>query len=560
MMAPSRRAIKSEPNSDSDTSASKSAEPLLADNFPSKAFLVVEYCEKNDPDVASWSDDGGSYFVVKNTPVFAASHLPRYFRHSNFQSFVRQLNTYGFRAVKEHDTSDGSVAFRHPSFQKGRHDLLGDIKRSKRPSKDKKEDFSSFNARFDEMQQQMDALSEKMDLLISLVSARSDSVIHSVQHVGAKRRRQESTADSCDSPVSDITEPTAVSKDSSSQSGSDASHEAVAALPKFSLDMDVVDEEEEAFERENDARECYSDLMELRESTRELDDASQQYSNTQVVGAATAGQAEQEQQDDEDDDDFKMYIDKMLYGDGSDSDEENEQGTTSNTFVADPLMGKENPQAVQGSTLIPQTTAATVVAHAEEGYDEEAGDYTSSTPLTTAVEVTPDESMPRRKRFGRRTKIFIAVVILMALAAMIVWPLAVFLGDKKKRKGGKGKGPHSSDRPPRPRPDGYGGRGSFSGNGAGRDGSFSGSGDGRYGSFLGSGSGESEGSSSADMMGGGKKRDNLFGSDEEEAEFDLVGDTGRRGPAAKTKMKPNERLSLALGGASYECVAILQPP
>jgi osomolarity two-component system response regulator SKN7 len=82
-----------------------------ADTFPCKAFQVIQYYETHDPDVASWTHDG-LYFLVKDTAAFSSSHLPRYFKHSNFESFIRQLNTYGFDTVKEHDSSDGSVAFR----------------------------------------------------------------------------------------------------------------------------------------------------------------------------------------------------------------------------------------------------------------------------------------------------------------------------------------------------------------------------------------------------------------------------------------------------------------
>ncbi len=145
----------------------------------------------NDPNVACWSDDG-SYFVVKDTGVFSSSHLPRYFKHSNFQSFNRQLNTYGFRTVKEHDNRDGSFAFRHPFFQRERLDLLPNITNTR----SNKKRSGSYNDRFDEMQQQMDVMSDKLDLLISLVKAnnglsRAEAPNTSgiVPPLGGKRRR-----------------------------------------------------------------------------------------------------------------------------------------------------------------------------------------------------------------------------------------------------------------------------------------------------------------------------------------------------------------------------------
>lgn len=541
----------------SDTDSSGSAEPLLADNFPSKAFLSIEFCDSNDPDVACWSRDG-TYFVVKNTPTFAASHLPRYFKHSNFQSFVRQLNIYGFRTVKDHDGSDGSVAFHHKAFQQGRRDLLGDIKRSKKSSKkqssiqeEKKDDYESsinvrldeMHGRFDDMQNQMDSLSEKLDLLISLVSTnRSDAFVNENVHIGGKRRRQD-MFDSRGSPVSDITDPTAVSKDSSHSDSESSSSQmgGPVALPRFRLDMEVVDEEEKAFENERSRRERYGDLMELQESTRELDDdAASTIPSAGLVGvaAAPAASLKDDGEEEEDDADFKMYIDKMLDGDEEDTGEANGRadppGTLgdSSTFVADPLLGKNNPDTVESATLIPQTTASAVVVHANEEYDEEAGGYVSSAPLTTAVEVTADDDAEhqRRKQHRRRMKIFVCAVILMVCAAFIIWPLVLFVGEKNKK---------NVRRPPpqydRPRPDGGYGSGSSSRDGGGRA-----RGDG----------------SSSDRF-----RDNAFSSDESsDAEFDRAEDTGQH-PLARTIDLPafEDTLTLGLDGETYQCVSVRQP-
>ena len=59
-------------------------------------FLTKTYQLVEDPitnDVISWNENGTA-FVVWKTADFARDLLPKYFKHNNFSSFVRQLNTY----------------------------------------------------------------------------------------------------------------------------------------------------------------------------------------------------------------------------------------------------------------------------------------------------------------------------------------------------------------------------------------------------------------------------------------------------------------------------------
>ncbi|KAI0488341.1 hypothetical protein KFK09_028170 [Dendrobium nobile] len=91
-------------------------------------FLAKTYQLVDDPtidDVISWNDDG-STFVVWKPVEFARDLLPKYFKHNNFSSFVRQLNTYGFKKIVP-----DRWEFSNGSFKRGKKWLLCEINRRK---------------------------------------------------------------------------------------------------------------------------------------------------------------------------------------------------------------------------------------------------------------------------------------------------------------------------------------------------------------------------------------------------------------------------------------------
>lgn len=110
--------------------------------FVPKLFLMVKDMKQPTPNnpnpiqpLISWSKMG-DVFCVFDPIEFSREILPLHFKHNNWQSFVRQLNMYGFHKVNDllasshcHPDTVQAWEFRHPHFKRGRADLLPMIKR-----------------------------------------------------------------------------------------------------------------------------------------------------------------------------------------------------------------------------------------------------------------------------------------------------------------------------------------------------------------------------------------------------------------------------------------------
>ncbi|EGW31922.1 uncharacterized protein SPAPADRAFT_61025 [Spathaspora passalidarum NRRL Y-27907] len=110
-----------------------------SNDFVKKLFLMLE--EDSYKDIVRWTHTGDS-FVVLNTNEFTKEILPRHFKHSNFASFVRQLNKYDFHKVKisneeraTYPYGDDTWEFKHPDFRQNDRESLDNIKRKGPTSK-----------------------------------------------------------------------------------------------------------------------------------------------------------------------------------------------------------------------------------------------------------------------------------------------------------------------------------------------------------------------------------------------------------------------------------------
>ncbi|KAH6649602.1 HSF-type DNA-binding-domain-containing protein [Chaetomium tenue] len=84
--------------------------------------------------VVRWNAEGDSFVVLENEK-FTKTILPKHFKHSNFASFVRQLNKYDFHKVRHNEESGeppygrDAWEFRHPEFRADGKDNLDNIRR-----------------------------------------------------------------------------------------------------------------------------------------------------------------------------------------------------------------------------------------------------------------------------------------------------------------------------------------------------------------------------------------------------------------------------------------------
>jgi len=444
------------------------ASRLLPDTFPAKTYLMMDNCSVEHPHVASWTADGTA-FVVKDTSQLATEHLPRYFKHSNFQSFVRQLNIYGF---KKDTTSPGSrdVVFRHDYFLQGREDLLESIQRTNKRSAKKAstataaskampvspstystspplsiDEWDNQQPSLQSLQRQIAEMSAKIDILLSLSTHQSNVDLsngaaaasvaaagHKYPAVIGKKRR---ISGSAGYPSSEV------SLDSDNDCDAlDNDRPRCDSFPR----MDVVEEEKTA------------DIEPIDLETAKQGD---------VVGAAIDG------------DELSEFIDNMLEEEGILDDNIAEDDDISAIEGAGLQLGSNGASDADGAVFRSDAAATKIAPKAVEGEDQQpysspGNEATVDAVITQAERVDDnDEDLERGETLvaeavpiwhysgwhvpggpprGMRLALLIFIVLLL-IASIVVPSVVVVRNQEEKRK---------RDRPPPPfRPGGPGGPG-----------------------------------------------------------------------------------------------------
>ncbi|KAJ4832166.1 hypothetical protein Tsubulata_039079 [Turnera subulata] len=102
---------------------STDGETLGVAPFLKKCYEMVD--DQSTDSIISWGPANDS-FIIWDMTEFSVQLLPKYFKHSNASSFIRQLNIYGFRKI---DTDNWEFA--NDGFIRGQKHLMKNIIRRK---------------------------------------------------------------------------------------------------------------------------------------------------------------------------------------------------------------------------------------------------------------------------------------------------------------------------------------------------------------------------------------------------------------------------------------------
>ncbi|CAD8074003.1 unnamed protein product [Paramecium primaurelia] len=109
-------------------------------SFLQKLYEILE----SEQSAIGWNKDGTT-FQILDSSLLTEQIMPQYFKHRNYQSFLRQLNMYGFKKLKN---KQGKSEFQHSQFKKGLKNNLLKIKR--RNQDDIKQSLESLTKEFEQ--------------------------------------------------------------------------------------------------------------------------------------------------------------------------------------------------------------------------------------------------------------------------------------------------------------------------------------------------------------------------------------------------------------------------
>ncbi|EQC30772.1 hypothetical protein SDRG_11533 [Saprolegnia diclina VS20] len=135
--------MPSSPTSSSNETMSHTPTKKRKVGVPKFLRYLYQILEKEDSAIISWAN-GGTSIQILDTDRVAQYILPKYFKHSKYASFQRQLNYFGFRKWTKSQTN--ICTFSHPEFRQNRPDRLYLIKRKNSPESARKKPTKAMSA------------------------------------------------------------------------------------------------------------------------------------------------------------------------------------------------------------------------------------------------------------------------------------------------------------------------------------------------------------------------------------------------------------------------------
>lgn len=159
-------------------------------SFLRKTYTLINTC---DPAIASWSEDGKS-FVIKDQDSLSSKILHQFFKHNNLQSFIRQLNFYGFRKLRiESDITKPSsiqnekiLCYHHEMFVRGHPELLSKVRRPTEKAANTTQEVKSIRQDVNIIKENISALTKEMQGLKDVLKILARKVVGETNHTSNK--------------------------------------------------------------------------------------------------------------------------------------------------------------------------------------------------------------------------------------------------------------------------------------------------------------------------------------------------------------------------------------
>lgn len=149
---------------------------------------VYDMIQQSDNNISSWSDSGETFYI-KDVKRFGDEIIPQYFKHNNISSFVRQLNVYGFRKLKNESFDNKWWEFGHPMFTRDNPSAIIGIKRSIHIEQNNHvRDIDDINRRLEYLLDKINAVDTKVNE-ISTNYGNSNDLIATASLLETKKRR-----------------------------------------------------------------------------------------------------------------------------------------------------------------------------------------------------------------------------------------------------------------------------------------------------------------------------------------------------------------------------------